>query len=677
MSSQEEIRRQLQDENEETRHSAVQALAPLGAEALPLLAEALGDRSWRVRKAALETVVAIPGKETMDILLGGIRDEESAGRRNTCMEALIRLGDEAVPFLPALLKDDDADVRKFGVDILGNIESVKVLSPLMTALDDGEDNVVAAAAEYLGKKRHREAVPALVARAGSGDFWVRFSCLKALGEIGDPSAGPAVLEMAGEQDLRKVSLEALGLMGVPEAEPFILEGLFSRDRGLRKVAVLAAARLRRHVQEKGGSFRSVRQSIGSNATGELVAYLTALLRHDDAELRGGAMIVLGAAAGKEAVGPLLEAVPGAMEDEQSLIIEVLADLPDEDLPGLFPRLRDEQPTVRRSVARVLGLRACKGAVPHLVGLLEDEEGHVRREASRALGETGDQLAVAPLVSLLSDPYPDVRQAVVEALAKLGRSEEELRRLVLSFLESQLESRDQDVVANALRIVARLGGRKVMERLKFSLKDERSQVRRAAVEALGAVDSPEALDVLRLALTDEDATVRREAIQRVGRSRGPDILPTLLPMLRDDDLWVRVRAVQAVADQASPEACEVLLRTVEQEGAGPVKLAAIRALGEVKFPGAVDVFLALADSGDRETRMASIEALGKAQGEAAVEKLLRSLGDEDWGLRSAAVRALQPFADRENVRSALEAVAREDADTLVRKTASDLLGGESG
>jgi HEAT repeat protein len=580
-----------------------------------------------------------------------------------------------VPRLPALLEDDDADVRKFGVDILGNIESVKVLSPLMSALGDREDNVAAAAAEYLGKKRHREAVPALVARAGTGNFWVKFSCLRALGEIGDPSAGPAVLEMAGEQDLRKVSLEALGLMGVPEAEPFILEGLFSRDRGLRKVAILAAARLRKHVKEKGGSFRSLRQGIGSSATEELVTYLTELLRHDDAELRGGAVIVLGAAAGREAVAPLLEVLPGAMEDERSLIIEALADLPDEDLPGLFPRLRDEQPTVRRSVARVLGMKACKGAVPHLVGLLEDEEGHVRSEASRALGETGDQLAVAPLVSLLSDPYQDVRQAGVEALTKLGRSDEDLRRLVLSFLDSQLDSQDQDVVANTLRIVARLGGRKVMERLKFSLKDERSQVRRAAVEALGTVDSPEALEVLRLALTDEDATVRREAVQRVGRSRGPEILPTLLPMLQDEDLWVRVRAIQAVADQASPEAHEVLLRTVERESAGPVKLAAIRALGEAKSPGAVDVFLSLADSGDRETRMASIEALGKSRGETAVEKIVQSLGDEDWGLRSAAVRALQPFADREKVRTALETVAREDADPMVRKTASDLLGGE--
>jgi HEAT repeat protein len=673
MASMERIRRQLGEENEESRHAAVLAMASLGAEALPLLGETLGDRSWRVRKAALEAIVSLPGDDKISVLLEGIRDEESAGRRNTCMEALIRLGEEAVPFLPRLLEDDDADVRKFGVDILGNIESVKVLDPLMGALEDTEDNVAAAAAEYLGKKKHGPAVPALVARAGRGDFWVKFGCLKALGEIGDPAAGPAVLAMAEEQDLRKVSLEALGRMGVAGAEPLVLEGLFSEDQGLRKIAVLAAARLRRHLQARGEAFLPLQKSISENATTELTGWLGELVRHDDPSLRSAAAVVLGAAAGREAVDPLLEALSAAPEEEQDLIVEVLADLPEEDLPGLFPKLRDALAPVRRAAAKVLGTRSCKGAVPHLVGLLEDEEGHVRSEAAKALGDIGDQLALAPLVSLLADPYPDVRQSGVDALIRLGQGDEELRQLVLSFLDPQLDSQDQDVVANALRIVARLGGREVMERLKFSLKDERSQVRRVAVEALGSIETPDALEVLRLALTDEDATVRREAVQRVGGYRGAETLSFLLPMLQDEDLWVRVRAVQAIAVQEGEEAAQVLLRAAEQEVAGPVKLAAIRSLGEAKLPAATKVFLSLVDSGDREARMAAIEALGKAGGEDAEDKLIQCLDDEDWSLRSAAVRALGPLTGRDRVRSALETVAREDADPMVRTSASGFLG----
>jgi HEAT repeat protein len=668
----EEIRARLREGDEETRHAAVQSLAVLGPEALPFLAEALGDGSWRVRKAALEAVVVLPGPEKLDLLLQGIRDEESAGRRNTCTEALIRLGEEAIPLIPALLADPDPDIRKFGVDILGNIHDVRVHAPLLEALEDSEDNVAAAAAEYLGKKKYREAVPALVARMERGGFWIKYSCLQALGEIGDPTAGPAVLAIVGEEDLRKVSLEALGRMGVPEAEPIILEALFSGEQGWRKIAIHAAARLDRLLRERGGNSKSLRDGIRKGADEEFVAGIKELLRHGNEKLRAGAMFVLGAAAGKGAVEPLLAILPGIGEDEQAVVAEILQQLPDEDLPALFPSLRDEQPAVRKWAAAILGRRLCRGAVPQLVGSLEDENGHVRGEAAKALGEIGDQMAIAPLITLMSDPFPDVRQTAVESLVRLGEGGEDLRQLVLNFLEPRLDSPDQDLVASALRIAARLGGEKVIARLEFCLKDERSQVRRAAVEALGVIDSPQAVEILQLALTDEDTMVRREAVQMMGNRRSPEILPFLVPMLRDEDLWVRVRAVQAVAGIGLPEAHRVLMEVVEREAAGPVKLAAIRALGQEGVSSSRPILFSLVDGLDRESRMAAIEALGKMEGEETVDKLISCLGAEDWGMRSAAVKSLGGFVGTERVRTALAAVAGEDSDPMVRRMAADLL-----
>jgi HEAT repeat protein len=668
----EEIRARLRDEEEETRHAAVQSLALLGQDALPLLAEALGDGSWRVRKAALEAVVVLPGTDKLDLLLKGIRDEESAGRRNTCTEALIRLGEEAIPLIPTLLDDPDPDIRKFGVDILGNIQDVRVYAPLLEALDDGEDNVAAAAAEYLGKKRHRDAVSALVARMEGGAFWVRYSCLQALGEIGDPAAGPAVLAMVGEGDLRKVSLEALGRMGVPEAEPIILEALFSGEQGMRKTAILAAARLNRLLGERGGDAKSLREGIRKRADDEFVSRMKELLRHGDEKLRAGAMFVLGAAAGKNAVEPLLAILPGIGEDEQAAVAEILQQLPDEDLPALFSSLRDEHPEVRKWTAMILGRRLCREAVPRLVGTLEDENGHVRGEAAKALGAIGDQMAIAPLIALMSDPFPDVRQTAVESLVLLGESHEELRQLVLNFLEPRLESPDQDLVASALRIAARLGGEKVMARLEFCLKDERSQVRRAAVEALGAIDSPQAVEILRLALTDEDTMVRREAVQMMGNRKSTEILPFLIPMLSDEDLWVRVRAVQAVAGVDLPEAHGLLMDVVEREGPGPVKLASIRALGQAGVLSSRPVLLSLVAGSDRESRMAAIEALGSMEGDESVDTLISCLSDEDWGLRSAAVKSLRGFIGTARVRTALAAVADEDPDPMVRRMATDFL-----
>jgi HEAT repeat protein len=668
-----EILQMLRDDNEETRHSAVQRLEAFGDEALPHLGEALGDRSWRVRKAALEVVLKIPGSGRMGLLLEGIRDDDNAGRRNTCMEALVRLGAAAIPSLPQLIEDEDPDVRKFGVDILGSIDDVKVFQPLLEALEDREDNVAAAAAEYLGRKKHGPAVPSLVQGLDGGGFWMKYSCIRALGEIGDPSAGDAVLRLAGEKGLRKVALEALGMMGTGEAEPFILKGLQSEDRGLRKIAVLAAARLDRRRRRGGEDGTAFRAAIRENAGGELVEYLRGLIGHDDTEIRRAAMAVLGAAAGRGAIDPLLEILPGLEEEEQTFIAEVLEGLPEKELEDLVPKLRSGQAAVRRWVAAVLGRRRSRGAVPSLVGLLEDENGHVRSEAAGALGEIGEEIAVAPLLSLLSDPYPDVRQSAVDALRNLGGRGEELRRLVLSFLESHLDSPDQDIVANALRIVAGLGSREVMGRLTFALKDERSQVRRAAVEALGSLEGPEATEVLRLALTDEDAAVRREAVQKLGESGRAGTLPFLLPMLRDEDLWVRVRAVQAVAGQGSEEARAVLVETVEREDAGPVRLAAIRALGGAKSDKAGNLLLSLARSADRESRAAAIEALGRLGGKEAVAVLLDCLGDGDWSIRSATVKSLASSAAAKDVRSRLETVAREDGDPMVRAAAAGALG----
>jgi HEAT repeat protein len=159
---------------------------------------------------------------------------------------------------------------------------------------------------------------------------------------------------------------------------------------------------------------------------------------------------------------------------------------------------------------------------------------------------------------------------------------------------------------------------------------------------------------------------------MGAGKSAEALPFLVPMLRDEDLWVRVRAVQAVAGINLPEAHRVLVEVVEREDAGPVKLAAIRALGQAGVSSSRSILLSMVDAADRESRMAAIEALGRMEGEETVDKLISCLGDDDWGLRSAAVKSLGGFAGPERVRTALAVVAGEDSDPMVRRMAADIL-----
>lgn len=669
----EKLREQLGSPDEEVRHLAVQAMKEFGGAALPLLSVGLGDRSWRVRKAALELLVLVPGPDKIGLLLEGLRDEENVGRRNSCMEALIRLGGPAVPFLAPLLRDPDRDFRKFVVDALGNIDGPAVPELLREALEDPEENISATAAEYLGRKQVRAAVPALLRCLEEGSIWLKFGCLRALGEIGDPAAAPAVVALLQEPGLRKAAMEALGRVGREDAVPHLLDGLFSRDKGLRKVAAVAAHQVLQHLKKRGEGDAALREGVRRNADQDFLGFLQELLGQEDPAQRTAAAVLLGMVPGDVAVEIIFEGMPRATEQEQDLYTRVLEELPETTLPLLIAKLLHTDPVVRFRAAQVLGRRRCRGAVPTLLALLEDDIGHVRAAAAAALGAIADPAAVAPLTALLRDPFPDVREAGMEAIVVLGSQSGAMGELVLTLLEPNLDAEEEQLAAAAVRITGRLGGRGRLARLEAALRDERGGVRRAAAEALGTIGGPEAVDALRAALTDEDVAVRREAVLRLGQTRDAAAVPLLLSMLPDEDLWVRVRTVQALAGFEHPEAWQTLLAAAREGPPGPKKLAAIRALGQGRVPGCLAVLTVLATAPDRETRGAAVEALGQIGNPAAVAVLLPRLSDTEWGLRCAAVKSLASFLDVEGVRAALEEVARADADALVRTTAGGLLG----
>ncbi|WP_318258722.1 HEAT repeat domain-containing protein [Geobacter anodireducens] len=143
----------LQSSDEETRRRAVLDLATVSLDdARELLFVAMGDGSWRVRKEAVSLLLGMcPDKGTIEGIIGLLASVDNAGLRNSAVEVLEGLAGRAVPALLAHLKDDDRDVRKFVVDILGTIGDRSSIPALIDALDDPDPNVSAAAAENLAR----------------------------------------------------------------------------------------------------------------------------------------------------------------------------------------------------------------------------------------------------------------------------------------------------------------------------------------------------------------------------------------------------------------------------------------------------------------------------------------------------------------------------------------------
>src|SRR5687768_8504912 len=98
---------------EESRHTTLSELTPETPLIHDAIAKALGDPSWRIRKAALGVLQRTPvTPELIDRLIDGMGDPDNAGLRNACAEGLSLLGDKAVGPLTQALRTPDADQRK-------------------------------------------------------------------------------------------------------------------------------------------------------------------------------------------------------------------------------------------------------------------------------------------------------------------------------------------------------------------------------------------------------------------------------------------------------------------------------------------------------------------------------------------------------------------------------------
>jgi len=106
-----------------------EAMAGLGAPAVPVLIKALGDDWYGVRRAACEALGAIGDLQAVPALIKALGDRDKDVRRAAC-EALGAIGDpQAVPALIKALGDRDEDVRRAAAEAL-----VKIGTPAVPAL---------------------------------------------------------------------------------------------------------------------------------------------------------------------------------------------------------------------------------------------------------------------------------------------------------------------------------------------------------------------------------------------------------------------------------------------------------------------------------------------------------------------------------------------------------------
>ncbi len=653
-----EILNQLSDDNIEIRRQAVEKLrGRQDCSIIPLLLKAMSDMSWRVRKSAVDILfVEYSPAQYISGLIELLYLDENAGARNSAIEALIRLGRKAVPFLIDGFRTENRDVRKFIIDVLGEQMDSRSLPLMLEALRDEDENVRATAVEHLGKAGEPSVVDALIGILGSGDLWTAYPAADALGRIGNTKALPHLLAALENKPLREPVLKALGMLADPSAFGPVIALLRDPSKNIQEQALRTIERMYHNGIAADVIAGELKKILGDNVTELLIAHAWSN-RH---EVRVAAIVLLGLVKDEAAYGSLLDISHEEeyAEDVKGAFVFIGRDRP-ESLLRLFETGNAHQLRFIAEVAADIVSPVYYGIFEKL---LSDEDGHVRSIAAQGIARLNSSEAVPLLFPLLTDPYEDVQDAAVAALSFLKQS------LNISDVLGMLKSEEAVLRRNIARLLGRIKAGHAVNELGFALKDDRVTVRKSVVEALSSIGTEEAVRFLKYALTDEDPDIRILATLSLGALGGEGNLESLTILTADPDNFVRVSAAKALGMLRAKPAISILLPLLRDQS-GFVVSTAIESLKAIGGDEAGTAIAGMLASPDDEIRRTAIAALENFKG--MEDRIIPFLRDPDWATRIAAVKSLGQRPGG-NVRAELEKLLDTEDDPTVARTVEEVL-----
>jgi HEAT repeat protein len=270
------------------------------------------------------------------------------------------------------------------------------------------------------------------------------------------------------------------------------------------------------------------------------------------------------------------------------------------VPGLVEALRDENENVRREAAYAL-LRIGRQALPRLLKSLDDADPDMRAAAIKVLGRMGDATAVPNLIASLKDTeWPQMDEARICDLAAIA-----LEHIGTDEAFAAVDTWRQGGKANAL---SSPWNGKIRNEQPLTVRHNKS-----ADQLVGELQNTEWVK-------------RRDAVKKLGDSGNEDVLPHILSMLKDEDSQVRWTAVQALENFQGPDILQGLLVAIRDDDflISDAAGKALSKLGELALPGLVEALT----HKNVDVRGVATEALGRIGSEEAIPYLADALADTE-------------------------------------------------
>ena len=625
---------ELDSGDEAVRLRAAKALAASEDSAM-LLANALTDDSWRVRRVAAEGMADSGGRDVIDTLIEALRNHHrDPGLLNAALSALTRTRDDVVMSLVRLVELDDVDLRTYAALALGLVRDPRAVPALVARLDDADANVRFHAIEALGRIGDRQAADVIVDIAESRDFFLAFAALDALAAIGDPHVAPGLLPLLDDALLFPAAIGCLGAIGAEDVAAPLAALIGTGELPAAPIA-LALSNIHDRIESEIGEGALISDLTCSALTVDSAnALIIAIDGASNDELRGLITVLswLQFDGVDQALAKLL-----VRRDVRTLVAEALAERGVSATAYIEDVARESDEDTRKAAAFALGRIGSTVSVPLLASWIRPgADAETLIAIAGALGAIGDRGGFTPLLDLLDHAEATVRQAAVAALNSIGHPQME------AAVAGRLSDPSPGVRESAARIAGYFGYASCLRRVVELCDDDDATVRRTAVEALANYDQrPAWSKIHETATSDADASVRAAAVRAFARLLSDESLHALAAACRDSNLWVRYYAARALGQHrvGHADALAALAECATRDPAIPVRIAAIESLGVLRAPSMIRVLIPLARDPESGVACAAIVALGEFDVEPTMSSLAHAIESDEEERQCAALEAL--------------------------------------
>ncbi|MFT3696531.1 MAG: HEAT repeat domain-containing protein [Kofleriaceae bacterium] len=518
---------------------------------LPFVHRRLSDRDETIAAAALHAAggLGFPALEEAVALYAG--DGVAPGLRVAAIGALGRMGAaSAVDRLVAALHDEPEHALAALIEIRSPAARGAVTELLQSAHVEPEVQILAV--RYLAELGALEVLPILRRLARSDSAAIRIAAgeaSRALKAERDRDPTERFLVALGEPDRAVRAQLARRLRTVPVAQVVeqadvlmsedasgVIQVLGEiRDQDITKYLLGLAAKPELDVIHRA---RAV-GAIEADRPWEREALAKLAKSEVDDQIRAAAVQAMGAfATANELIDRVGALASGSPTIKGALLWALqLARRDDGDAAKISalvqPMLSDDDPTVRRRAAYVVGNLGLNDLAPSLAKLLSADTAELRLAGYVALGELGMPGVIAEAVAAIRrEEDPRVLGAASNALIASAPDPKALD-LLAGKAAQLLTAQDAKAREAGAEFAGLLGGAVAASQLVALSSDTASRVRGAAVWALGKLADPTTEPALLSAFRDDDATVHERAAAGLLRLGTPDALAQAIAFVASD------------------------------------------------------------------------------------------------------------------------------------------------